>query len=710
GRESITAVFNLSYRGSGVSSQEQDAFEIQNVRFEKACTQGMLEDDSTKIGCNIFPPQPQLTPNAQKSAWYLTAPLFTTEKFSEKKSDFWDEFSRRQIVFPLKITVSYRENLGGGKMGEMKTQVSCQDLAYFIDIPVDSKDMLPDFIAEEGLDAIEFTIDKIDVVLPYLEKAILVTGVAWIASFLGRLATRYTRIVSSKLEVYFTKAKSKEEQCPKDQEKYYLESEIQHWQELNAKGVLDARGLRGDWSDMSKSLETLCPATTSLWKAEAVLDQAYRWTGDRVLCRTVPAGWTASKDKEEVDAVIAAQNQCAASGRGIPLREREDCAELIEKNTNIANPNARATKLAENGEFTCYIDNKNILYYANQNSATNLQNGGSIVRLQQVEDFGLTIQQAEVYSSGGDLLAYRLPGSDQYIIGQDVSCQQACTAKPGYRPWVERGVPDALDSKGNPVQGCYREVANAEGKIVVTGAGAPGKETVAGQSQFRAGYTNDCFIDYQQGASLGANVDTDQMKKTTCNVHDDCKAFPGALCVSGKCSAPVESKVTPKGSSADGKTTGLMQCVCTKSDEKVFSFPGVRTAAKEQNGIAEDWSYHQYRVFEESNKKFGTYYPEWRYYSGRDFSSAFGADYLLDYLNEVKQEPKVSPNTQFLGAYQTMCLSRIRAHLITLKSILEGLRNCIQEAKVTGLQDAGVCKTIFTQQVCGLVYKAIAYF
>ena len=36
--------------------------------------------------------------------------------------------------------------------------------------------MLPDFIAEEGLDAIEFTIDKIDVVLPYLEKAILVTG------------------------------------------------------------------------------------------------------------------------------------------------------------------------------------------------------------------------------------------------------------------------------------------------------------------------------------------------------------------------------------------------------------------------------------------------------------------------------------------------------------------------------------------------------
>src|SRR3989338_5143360 len=140
----------------------------------------MLEDDTTKIGCTIFPSPAQLTPSAQKSPSYISAPLFTTEKFSEKKSEFWDEFSRRQIVFPLKITVSYRENVGGGKMSEPKTQVSCQDLAYFIDIPVDSEDMLPEFIAEEGLDAIEFTIDKIDIVLPYLEKAILVTGVAWI--------------------------------------------------------------------------------------------------------------------------------------------------------------------------------------------------------------------------------------------------------------------------------------------------------------------------------------------------------------------------------------------------------------------------------------------------------------------------------------------------------------------------------------------------
>ncbi len=702
GRESVTAVFNFSYRGSGVSTQGQDAFEVTNVRFEKACTQGMLEDENTKIGCNIFPATPQLTPNAQKTAWYLTAGLFTTEKFSEKKSEFWDEFAKRQIVFPLKISVSYRENLGGGKMSDLKTQVSCQDLSYFIDIPVDSKDMLPDFIAEEGLDAIEFTIDKIDIVLPYLEKAILVTGVAWIASFVGRLATRYTRIVSSKLEVYFTKTKPKDEQCPSDQDKYYFKSEIDHWKQLNAKGILkEGNRLRSGWDNSEKdlSLDTLCPATTGLWKAEAVLDQAYRWTGDRVLCRTVPARWTADKEESQVNAVIAAQNQCAVSGRGIPLRKRENCGELIEKNTNVANPNTIAFELKKKGDFTCYIDNKNIVYYANQNSATILPNGGSIVRLQRVHDFGLTLEQANLYAGAGDLIAYKYPGSDDYFIGQDITCQQACS-KPGYRPWVEKGV-EAVDDEGKPAYGCFREQINAEGEVIVLGTGG---QTLDDKKHLRAGYTNDCFVDYQPASFdlSGANIGT------VCSIHDKCKG--GALCLSGKCSAPPKSSVAPKGASADGKTTGLLQCVCTKTDQKPLTYPGVRTAGKEQNGIAEEWSYHQYRVFEESNKKFGTYYPEWRYYGGRDFSSAFGADYLLDYLNDVKQEPKVSPNTQFLGVYQTMCLSRIHAHLKTLRSILEGLRNCIQEAKYTGLQDAGVCKTIFTQQVCGLVYKAIAYF
>ena len=79
-------------------------------------------------------------------------------------------------------------------MSDLKTQVSCYELGYFIDIPLESKNMIPDFLAEEGLDAIEFTIDKIDIVLPYLENAILVTGIAWVSSFIGKLMRQVCKI------------------------------------------------------------------------------------------------------------------------------------------------------------------------------------------------------------------------------------------------------------------------------------------------------------------------------------------------------------------------------------------------------------------------------------------------------------------------------------------------------------------------------------
>ena len=707
GREEVTAVFNFSYRGKGISTQGQSAFQIQNVQFDKACTQGMLEDDSTKIGCNIFPQQPRLMPNADKTAWYITAPLFTTEKFSDKKEDFWDEFGRRQITFPLKIKITYRDNLGGGKMSDLKTQVSCYELGYFIDIPLESKNMIPDFLAEEGLDAIEFTIDKIDIVLPYLENAILVTGIAWVSSFIGKLAVRYARLVSSKLEAFFSKGKAKNEQCPGDQEKYYTKSEIQHWRELKARGLLEGEErLRKDWEDESQSIEELCPSTAGLWEAEKVIDQAYRWTGDRVLCRTVPAGWTSTKDKPEIDTVIAGQNQCTASSRGVPLLEIENCGKRIEENTNIANPNAKAARLVDEGEFTCY-QSGDFLYYANQDSATTLQNGGSLVRLERVHDFGLSIQQAGLYAGAGDLIAYQPPGSDQYVIGQDKTCEQACKnpRKSGYRAYVEKGLRTVTADGQEGSFGCFQERVNEFGDINPVGVATqdnPNDPQGIGSRQFSAGYTRDCFIDYQKGGVTPGDANINN----PCNVHDDCTG--GALCLSGVCSAPPSNSVALKGST--DTTTGLLQCVCTYDEKQVKHYPGVRTAMKEQNGIAEEWSYHQQQVFKESNNRFGTYYPEWRYYGGRDFSSAFGADYLLDYFQSDKQVHQVSPNTQFLGAYQTVCLSRVRAHLITLKAILEGLRNCIQEAKYTGLRDAGVCKTIFTQQVCGLVYKAIAYF
>ncbi len=710
GREVISGVFNLSYRGSGqpkldvaTGSVIDSAFQINSVEFEKACTQGMIKDEAFKLACQILPSGPRKLPNADRTAWYLTYNLHSAEKLSETKESYWNEFKKRKIVFPLKVQINYQERDTAGKLGPAKTQSACVDIGYFVDIPIDSKDMLPDVVAEQGLKGIEFTIEKIDQVLPYLEKAILVSGVGCISSFLGRMATRWTRLFISKTEFYFSKTMPEDQRCPSDQQNYLLESTKKQWLELEAKGVFSAPENQPrikDWQT-KKTLDELCPKTASLWKFESGLDQAYRWTCDRVFCRAVPAGWTSTKDKTEVDTVIASQNQCTASSRGIPLSERENCGELIEENTNVANPSAKAARLITKGEFTCY-QHGTILYYPNSNSATRLPDGGYLTRLERVHDFGLSLPQSEIYAEAGDLIAYRPAGSDQYIVGQDKTCEQTCRSKPQYRAYVEKGLKTTNKDGVEGSFGCFQEqVDETTGEVIPIGVGG---QKMQGSKQLSAGYTNECFIEYKKGTVTTADANID----AKCDVHDDCTG--GALCLSGVCSKPSSSSVAPIGADQQARTTGLLQCVCIFDEKEKQIFYGARTAAKEANGVAEEWDYRQDRIFKENKERFGTYYPEWRYYSGRDFSSAFGANYVLDYINDPKEVHQVNPHTQTIGTFQTMCLSGVRARLITLRSILEGLRGCIQEAKYTGLHDAGVCKTIFAQHVCGLMYKAIAYF
>jgi hypothetical protein len=711
GREQVTAVFNLSYRGSGASKrnvltgkQEEDAYKILEVFFDPACTQGMMDDDQFRLGCNIIPPNPQKIASNDKSAWYLTYKLRSSEKLSDTTDDFWNEFKKRQIVFPMKIRVQYQERNQNGTMGPVKTQTSCYDLSYFVDIPLDSKDMLPDWLADEGLDAIEYTIGVIDNILPYLEKAILVTGYACIFSFLGRMTMRWTRIFTSKMEVYASKLKDKEEQCPSDNDKLFMGSTIDHWKDIQGKIFEDSENNKPpkDWD--KKKLEDVCPMTANMWKIEAGLDQAYRWTCDRVFCRAVPAGWTSEKNKEEVDTVILEQQRCTASSRGIPLLEREDCQKHIKQDaTTPYTP--LAGQLIRKGTFTCYEYN-NRLYYIDPTTIENIDDG-QVVKLQLIYDLGLSFNSVGNYPGYTNLIAYKPSDSDNFIVGQDQSCKSACRnrRKPGYAPDIKGGVSNYAteNAKSATKNGCYEE------KYVEGTVGQKttliGKDGLITGNKYSAGYTSDCFVNFNLGTGKISSLPTNE----SCSGTPQCVSGTNGRCISNKCVYEQSGDVNLIGPDSTKGTTGLLQCVCEFDEEKEKKY-GARTAAKEKEGTDEEWVYRQATIFKDTSGTKGTYYPEWRYYSGRDTSSAFGADYLTDYLKKNKTVHQVNPNTQFLGVYQTVCLAGMNAHLTLLKSILEGLKGCIEQAKITGLTDAGVCKTIFTQHVCGLIYKAIAYF
>ncbi|MFH0701810.1 MAG: hypothetical protein V2A62_05235, partial [Candidatus Woesearchaeota archaeon] len=656
GRQEIQAAFEFKYLGNALADPQnpsEKGFRISGVSFEPACTQDMRKgDDKFSLACKILPVRNSAIKSGDNSKVYVTWKLNAAQDWSKGESSYWEQFKKSQVVFPLKVTINYQERQGKDQWAPSQTETACYDLGYFVDIPIDSSDLVPDFLANEGVDALNWTIDKIDVVSEYVKKAYLIAGISCMGASTMKTAMRWIRMFASYLEGYFgtgkkiakailQKGQSNDEDCPlyNDQRDLYLESTLEFWSEkgpdafANKAGITEGKtelsdkaknaivGTKGSTDWKKASLDARCPKTTSLWKTEAFFDQLYRWTCDRAFCRAVPAKWTESKTTEEIEQKIMKQKECASTARGLTLEPVENCREKLKTNEFASHEPILVKERTGGDAWDGRCWKRNGVYYIQRNlpGDENTYNLKGIYHLMPIApEFG------NFQPSPTPLLVYSPDGKGQsFTAGVDQSCKQLCNAK-GYNPIPEN-------------DGCKKEIA--EGKITLD----PGQE--------RAGYTKDCFID------------------------DD---------------------------------RNFVQCICQPRDKSKIPLKtlGARTAIE-----GEEWFYQQDRVYQESGKTKGTNYPSIRYYSGRDLSGAFGANYLLDYIHPgAETEAKVDPHSQIIGTFQTLCLSGIYKNLQMLKAILQGLKGCITQAKYTGLHDAGMCKTLFTQHVCGLVYKALALF
>ena len=697
GRQEIQAVFQFTYQGqatAGFNAQDQPQYRIQSVRIEKACTQGMQKDDKFGLGCKILPQTYRDIRNGDGSSLYVTWNLLPAKDFTERKDDFWNDFKKRQVMMPLKVTINYQERQGDQTYGQQKVQTSCLNLGYLVDIPIESKDYLPDFLANEGISSLNFTVAKLEQIEPVIKQAYLYAGAGCIISFMLRTGTRWVRIFTSKLEAYFSTVKAalstdeskKQLKCDLNQNGLYLDETLKNWKDLRLnnpsfkvsdlpedvqKALTAPEGeTSAAWKQVS--LNARCPKTAAAWKAEAALDTAYKWTCDRALCRTVPARWTASKSTEEIDDKIIKQQRCAVSGKGVALMERENCKELIK-----ANPLALDTATKIDDVTACWQTADGTLYYNKIPSSES--SDPKVIREIKDRDVGIyrlnrVLGVSERLGSVPTrLIVYHPDGSEGYMVGKDKTCKDICS-----NPRLK-----------NVVSGrCVAEKNSAGGTTVL-------EELKDGE--YAAGYTRDCFIK--------------RVKPTdTKPVIDETKPATETKPIVIKNSPNLSPEDADLDYSTDGKPQ-FEQCVCSSKVPEATQYPNVHTAVAEKDGAKEDWSYQQERVFQESGKSSGTYYPSIRYYTGRDFSGAFGADYLLDYLNgEGKKEvPQINPHSQLIGTLQSVCLSGMFKNVRMLRNMLTGMRNCLIEAKYTGLQDAGMCKTLFTQQVCGLLYQGIAY-
>ena len=697
GRQVVTMVLDLDYLGQGQPLTDangniiSEGFEISDINFRKACTHGMIDDESTALACKILPETPQKkVPNANKDAWFVQYTLNSAEDFSEKEDDFWNDFKKRQVVFPIKAEISYRERLAPGQQGynsnqyggqqspysqysqysgsgsslyggssygsaygsnygnnvygsqlygPLKTQTVCLNPGYFVDIPIDSEDLIPDWLADDGVRILNNTIETIDTINEYLYDAMVIAGVTCGASFILRMAARWYRLFQQKWEPYLSEAEKlaaavgvttgEKGQCPLDQGGLFADDTIANWKKLQNSDHADKQtaNFPENLDDLSLNLKLNCPKTASAWKIEDGIDQVFKYSCYRVFCKAAPARWTEDKTETKVQATILKGQSCGGTtGKGLPLQKLENCdKEFTYMSTSLGLKGIQQTGTENLRD--CWKGPNGVIYFYFKQKNTNVdERNKGIYHLTPLDH--ITGSFGDIPAD--DLVVYQPKGSDNYIVGVDDTCNNLCKRTPGF---------EALKKGQGLTKACKLE--KKDGSIEVN------------TGEFTAGYTKDCFI--------------------------------------------------------NEKTKTLQQCICVGAEEKQETY-AARTALRADGNNVEEWSYRQDRIFQESNEQQGTYYPKWRYYGGRDFPASFGLNHLLDYTRPDNEEiAEVNPNTQHIGAVQSLCISGVYNRLKLLRDTLDYVAQCITDAKHNSINDAGICKHLMSQYVCGLVYKIIAY-
>jgi hypothetical protein len=684
GREYIQAVYNISYKGGAQSyynqqsKQEEKGYQIVNVQFKKACTKVQAESDDYSLGCKLLPGNFNAQPiKTDRSIYFLTANLLSSKDFLDVDDDLWLDFQKRMLKMPLKIIVTYKERNADGSWGDVKTQVECRDLGYFVDVPLESSLLVPDSLASASVSVLDGTIDKIETVKPILEQAKFWVGVSCYTSWLTKMGTKTYRTIISFYESMSRKgdASKNEPGCPSvlEQKKLFLDSTIEYWNTVtfNLENVGEGQPSLGEISKIKDidvndvksksgnykqvSLDYRCPLTAQAWEAEAKLDLLYKSVCDRYFCRSVPARWTEDRTEMQVDAVELEQKQCAASGTVVQLNPVENCQTLLQQNP----ANREFLTKIKQDSFTCWRDNvdSRILYYRfTENDPACIASSDCKKEVENLEQKGIWKLKPVNTADSNKPMMLAIAGELNGPVGVavDKSCESLCRGTVGYtatNKGFKLGNDGKYSSAGGEAGACYKEIKTST-SVRFEGVS---KENPLKEGSFAAGYTKDCFVDEKSGERY--------------------------------------------------------QCVCESSAVQASKVKGsAREALRKEGDIEERWDYHQAKVFRESGGMSGTYYPEWRYYDGRDFTGAFGQNHITDWIEEDGKEKvtKIDPRTQFWAPWQSLCIPVITDQLTMLEKTLVMLRNCIVQAQNSDKMDAGTCKTLFTNEVCGLAYKLIS--
>lgn len=707
GSESIYFFFNYTYIGRGANAH------IDGVFLQKACGTRELLDPRFNISCQIMQGEFPAKLNPDGTITYSAVPLNRFDGMERFLENDWKNFFKainNEMTFPFKIQIRYKHDVidDTGQVRKItETQTACQELTYVVDNALlDPRTIVPDFMLYDFVDFLQKAVNQLTKVQEQIDRVIDYVAIGCLYTFFAHLVWKIYRNwveLSSefgfKINAALAAAGNQE-----DQECRAIADSVVKANQLGGTGLRNLKLKYFSDPDLKKCF----PAVYQAWQREENIYQWQRWSCDRIFGHTTPSRWTEKKSDDDIHKKITTQNTCAQDGgaRGLPLRA-ENCRVLV------ASSFPQLPKDAYNLDDKCFllgVENKKALFKLGRNVEGNLYELEKITGPAEIS-VSYAIRRTET----------------QFMTAQPQTCKELCGFKEVVQestidvdgnPYVmEEGKPTTFVPPGKEqekpkpkrISGCVtvnqcrawhaKSDSDKEGIKL-------GKELLKGYTVTDKGYTSDCF--YKAKPNYGVEV----ISETNPNTGRRC------CCVNGETTPDLKVYYQPndkdeKLEAEFAKLTGQERNQIVHESKSNPLSPPQQKESVNKNGetIMESYSdmkfSYRYSRIGYLTKK---YNPN-RYIQGRDLPACFGQDnQFYKIFNKAEELVIINPFKQDTATLQCAYLTGINQRLAMYKNLMSAMSTCLIDIRKDGRADAGVCKELFTQHVCGLLWQLVKFF
>ncbi|MBS3104887.1 fibronectin type III domain-containing protein [Candidatus Woesearchaeota archaeon] len=692
GVETLYFYFNYSYIGRGTSAR------ISTISISKACSTKETLDPRFNISCQIMPGgnSPKLLNPPDNTVSYSAMTLNRFPGMEQFMEDDWKSFFKainNELTIPLKVTIAYKHDTDNDGQIESEVQTTCEQVSYAVDKSIiDPRKVLPDWLLFDFVDFLQSSIETLTKLQEQINTLLEFVVVGCFASFglnIGlQIYRRWTDFWEEKKYAISNALKFNE-----IVEAFKLAQNTGGSEDDCKLLIKDIKAKRGSFklayvNDIE--LKKCFPASAAAWESEAKVYSLMRWSCDRVFGHAAPSKWTENRDDTQLLAKIQSGEGCAAdqSVRGQPLR-------LINcKNAQLSAYGATPDQFGIDDK--CFEvesgTNKALLTFGQQVGNSNIYTinhlkGSRNIEIQYAIRKDETNFLASQSKSCAELCGVKNTFNQQQVAFADSKSNIVLAKDPKTKK------PDEVGYTCTTVDTCRSFNQNKE---IIDGDGKKHKIS----SAFTMGYTSKISNDKNSPPCFYANGKSESVVSDLTSQREEC------CCINAK---ETKEETHYYGYKDTDITTGKPVHESKKLNALDISYAGPESLDDIK------WSYRyskeKFKAKGEGSLEHNQYHPQ-RYIEGRDESACFGQNNIFydGFKTDDGNVLAVDPFKEHVAAFQCINLGGINNRIQFLKNLMASLSTCLIQVRTTGRGDAGACKEVFTQYLCGAIWQVVRSF